>query len=390
MIRVLVIEDSENKLAGIRQHIESIGVHKDLIHEAKSINTALSELERTNFEVVIVDMALPQSDDDYEIDKKAGIAILECLAQAVSDRSLRIPDSLVVLTQYPELISKYAENLKNCRMYATLYEHASDDWKEEITNVVQNRIAIFDQKEPVAFDQNVVVTIHGIRTYGGWQNKIEQKFQNGYIVKSYGFNFHNAIDFFSEKSSKNEIKLFVDYLENLKKEYPIANLHIICHSFGTYITYHALCNMQSRLNIGSLILAGSILKPEQNINEVYKKHNIKRIVNDCSLIDIPLLLAQLISNRYSLAGIVGLKGDKGRINNRYFSGGHSLYFSDTHIDGWQSIIINDSSFKFSDKGCDNVLMDIYYGVIVNKFRFRLAITLLLSLLFLFYALITRP
>ncbi|EPN5005461.1 hypothetical protein ACT0GK_003207 [Vibrio parahaemolyticus] len=371
-MRILIIEDNPLKLNEIKKHILENGVNEKLVLTAKSINSALCNLEKVCFDLIIVDMELPQDDDDYEKDSQGGISILECIKESIHNNSndFKIPKSILVLTQFQDLISQYEAELKICRIIPTLYEHGSDDWKNDITSEVEKAKILIAQHEPVDFDSNVVVTIHGIRTYGDWQSKLESLIDDEYIVKSYAYNFHSAIDFFSEKSSQEEIHLFNRCLDNIQEQYPLAKIHIVSHSFGTYIAFHALLNRSTRLDIGNVIFSGSVLKPEQDIDSLYKKHNIDKVVNDCSLIDFPLLLAQLFSNRYSLAGIIGFKGDKNRIINRRFSGGHSTYFSESHLDTWKLILCSDI-YECTQKKYDGFCMDLYYGLIAKKPRFRL-------------------
>lgn len=376
-MRVLIIEDTPLKLEEIKSHAISQSVNERLISTAKSIDSALENLENTRFDVVIIDMKLPQSDGEHEVDQEAGLSILECIKEADNDHSLKIPSSILVLTQYKDLINTYEQELKDCRVIPTFYEHGCEDWKIDITQEIKRTKALIEQREPIDFDSNIIVTIHGIRTHGDWQKKLEERVGDKYVVKPYGYNFHNGIDFFSEKSSQNEISLFIQYLERIEKEYPLAKIHIVSHSFGTYITYNALVNIRSRLNLGCLIFSGSVLQPEQDIESLYTKHNLEKVINDCSVVDFPLLAAQLISNRYSLAGIIGFKGDRNKIVNRYFPGGHSCYFSNSHLDDWNNILCNGVVSSGSKKH-DGFCMDIYYGIVLKKKRFRLASSLLIS------------
>ncbi|EGR0903847.1 TPA: hypothetical protein ACN33Q_000717 [Vibrio parahaemolyticus] len=371
MLKVLIIEDSPRKREDIYNHLVSLGVNTKLLFTALSIDSALSYLETEFFDLVIVDMALPQNDNDIEVDTEGGVSILECLESSIEDGTLKTPASILVLTQFENLIISYKEKLVDCSVNAILYEHGGESWQNNIKREVRRLEKLDQQRENFSFESEIVIAVHGIRTHANWQKKLKDRLCEKYTVKSYNFNFFNGLDFFSNTSAEKEIEAFDKYLTNICYEYPLARLHIVCHSFGTYVVYHTLARFKDKLNIGNVILAGSVLNQNQDLAYLYKKHSIARFVNDCSHVDVPLLAAQIFSNRYSVAGIVGIKGDRERIVNRYFSGGHSSYFSDTHITNWYSII-NQNSTEADQKIYDGLFMDFYYWLITSKSRLRVA------------------
>ncbi|HDY7729585.1 TPA: hypothetical protein RQJ95_002433 [Vibrio vulnificus] len=370
MLKVLIIEDSPKKREDIYSYLVSLGINRKLLFTAVSIETSLSYLEHEFFDLVIVDMELPQNDEDIEVDVQGGLSILECLESSIEDGLFKTPASIQVLTQFEDLITSYRDKLVDCRVNAILYEYGGESWQNHIKREVRRLEKLCQQRENISFDSEIIVAVHGIRTHANWQKKLKDRFCDKYTVKAYNFNFFNGLDFFSNTSAEKEIISFDKYLTGICHEYPLARIHVVCHSFGTYVVYHTLARFKDRLNIGNVILAGSVLNQDQDLSVLYKKHSITRFVNDCSHIDLPLLAAQFFSKRYSVAGIVGIKGDRERIVNRYFSGGHSSYFSDEHITNWYSII-NHNNTDVDQKIYDGFLMDIYYWVITSKLRLRL-------------------
>ena len=104
---------------------------------------------------------------------------------------------------------------------------------------------------------------------------------------------------------------------------------MIGHSFGTYIIVKSLLRLskENAPKINTIILAGSVLKPDINLTELLgKKGCVKRVVNDCGLRDSVLFLTLFVwgTGMAGRLGIHGLQGEK--LVNRFSKFGHSGYF----------------------------------------------------------------
>lgn len=157
-------------------------------------------------------------------------------------------------------------------------------------------------------------------------------------------NFFPLINFISKKQQQKEVAKFSDKLLNIAKKHPRAKISIVGHSFGTYIIYNALLNINEKLELGYLIFSGSVLNPEVDVESIYKKHNLVKILNECTTFDFPLLAGRFVTNTFFTAGITGISGVSDDITNRYIKGGHSSYFKQVIIDEWCPFLLT-GTFK---------------------------------------------
>src|SRR5262249_43380332 len=115
--------------------------------------------------------------------------------------------------------------------------------------------------------EHLVITVHGIRTYGAWQDafvdllrcqKREVRFRN------YTYGYFSSIAFLIPLLrwivARRFRQCLVAELANLGAD---ARVDIIAHSFGTYLVGRALKGLkgaQYRQRISTVIFAGSVLK----------------------------------------------------------------------------------------------------------------------------------
>lgn len=370
MFSVLVVEDTKNKYAKIESLLNSLQVEKNQIDWAKDIAAAENFLKKDEYGLLILDMVLPESSENHELDQEGGLSVLDTL---VEDEELYHPKNIIVLTEFSDLIEEYNDNLNSSPVITCKYETDSNDWKEVIR---QSIVRINRQVRQVTnrrFDNDVVVTLHGIRTSGKWQDLLGKKLGDAYSYEPYKFNFFPLFGFLNEKKVLAEIKCLKIFISKLHIQYPKAKFNFVAHSFGTYIVHRALLECEECFDIGSIILSGSVLKTNVNLDSLYKKHKIDNIVNDCVTLDFPIILATIANSRYSNAGIRGIKGGGRVVQNRYIKGGHSSCFSDTHLNDWCNIIINKKVIKIDERNL-SFFYDIYYPVISS----RIGILLLFS------------
>ena len=128
--------------------------------------------------------------------------------------------------------------------------------------------------------------------------------------------------------------------------------YFVAHSFGTYILLQSLNKLIEEdhpIKIDKIILAGSVL----NSNFDWDKLNEKRvftIVNDCGTHDYILWLSNMFVPYLGMAGKIGFKWINSETSkNRYYNGGHSLFFENSdhslsdHMEkNWLPILLNDT------------------------------------------------
>jgi WD40 repeat protein len=203
--------------------------------------------------------------------------------------------------------------------------------------------------------RHLIVTVHGIRTYGWWQERLEALIkarEPETRVFNYHFGYFSVAAFMVPPLRWLLTRRFHAALIKEVKSESWDRIDIVAHSFGTHLVAWALHGIapDKRPRIHTIILAGSVLKPNFPWQEWFDRH-LTYLVNDCGIRDSVLVLNQLFVLFTGMAGRVGFKGmTNDRFRNRYFNFGHSGYFQkgdtpydDFLVDKWLPLLLSDSA-----------------------------------------------
>ncbi len=178
---------------------------------------------------------------------------------------------------------------------------------------------------------HLVVTVHGIRTFGHWQERLEalvREREPGARVHHYKYGYFSCIAFMIPPLRWLVTRGFRRALVATCASGSWDRIDLVAHSFGTHIVAWALHGLPRarRPKIHTLILAGSVLKPSFPWEEL-TEDAVGRVVNDCGTKDGVLVLNQAVVLFTGMAGRVGFAGmNHDRFRNRFFAHGHSDYF----------------------------------------------------------------
>ncbi|MBX3569353.1 MAG: PQQ-binding-like beta-propeller repeat protein [Rhizobiaceae bacterium] len=189
--------------------------------------------------------------------------------------------------------------------------------------------------------RHLVVTVHGIRTHGEWQERLErladEALRGGarpslgrpeFVHRRYGF--FSIPAFFTPYVRWLQAKRFRRELRNLVGLYPdLQRLDLFCHSFGTYVVVRAIDDATPAVplpRIGRLVLAGSVLPRDYPWDELVGER-VEQVVNECGERDNILFLNRLVIPFLGAAGLLGFQTlERRSFVQRYFEMGHSGYF----------------------------------------------------------------
>ncbi|ESX20345.1 hypothetical protein X747_29055 [Mesorhizobium sp. LNJC384A00] len=210
--------------------------------------------------------------------------------------------------------------------------------------------------------QRVVVTVHGIRTFGQWQDRLRDlihKRAPDVIVEPFRYGYFSALAFAFPFFRWLAVLFFRARLRDLIRRHPDARFVFVAHSFGTHLTMHGLKGLRKAETprIDLIILAGSVLRPSFNWPRFMEKVPARQVVNDCGINDSVLILSQFVVLLTGMAGRVGFYGfTGGNVLNRFFVGGHGHYFASNRHDAnhfmrtqWLSSIVDDARFEPVDQ-----------------------------------------
>src|SRR5262249_396373 len=113
----------------------------------------------------------------------------------------------------------------------------------------------------------------------------------------------------------------------LKAAPAAAPVHVVAHSFGTYLAATALQRVPPDRKIDTVVFAGSVLRPSFPWYKLQESGRIGRVVNQSGGDDNGLLLCQFSALVMGMAGRVGFHGMvSDRFVNRFYRFGHGGYF----------------------------------------------------------------
>jgi hypothetical protein len=182
---------------------------------------------------------------------------------------------------------------------------------------------------------HLIVTVHGIRTYGRWQERLEALVgaeSNDTSVEfiNYKFGYFSVFAFVVPFFRWLVVRRFRNELVKLCTQMPRSRIDLVGHSFGTHIIAWAIQGLSThpKIVVHTVLLSGSVLRAGFPWRELIGAR-VGRLINDCGTKDGVLLLSQFGVLFTGMAGRTGFSGATGhRFRNRYSVFGHSGYFED--------------------------------------------------------------
>lgn len=187
---------------------------------------------------------------------------------------------------------------------------------------------------------HLIITLHGIRTYGRWQQMLGDLVAE--YCKDHGqaaprivhrkFGWFSVVAFLVPPLRWWQVYNFSRTLLLEQKAGNYSRIDLVGHSFGTHVIGWGLRRALRRrsLPIHTVILAGSVLKSDFPWDRLILERQVRRVCNDCGARDNVLILSQVFVLLTGMAGRVGFAGNTHKdFQNRYSDFGHSGYFRDT-------------------------------------------------------------
>lgn len=183
---------------------------------------------------------------------------------------------------------------------------------------------------------HLIITVHGIRTFGHWQERLEALVKSApnaadIDVYNYKYGYFSVLAFLIPPLRWLVVRRFRNELRNLTARGSYDRIDLVGHSFGTHILAWAIWGLAKDENIfiHTIILSGSVLRSGFLWSRLIGTR-VGRVINDCGTKDTALLLSQFFVLFTGMAGRFGLSGmTSDMLRNRYSPFGHSGYFKDS-------------------------------------------------------------
>jgi CheY-like chemotaxis protein len=345
MANILIIDDDKIRNERIKERLAT-GSNLNL-KCVYSLTQAQLELQKKKFTAIILDMSLPTYDDSESTDPNAGIKLLEKISRGRFKTPSRII-GITALSENLELKTKKFSSLGFILYHAERHDYSwIDDAIEQIKYSISAEENIEDDRDLA------ILTVHGINTFGDWQERFSHlASEKGFKFDHLPFKFarFDFIKFLTPKLRKSVINKFETDFKVWQENNSCKRIVCIAHSFGTYILINTLRKLGEEYtkNIDTIILSGSVLKEDYDIYNFAQKNKI-RVINECAIHDIPLLASKAFVLDTGMAGKIGFRGlSNENIVNRFYTGGHSVFFdkkSKIMEEKWIPILESNSNLK---------------------------------------------
>ncbi|MVV48945.1 DNA-binding response regulator [Pseudomonas sp. PB120] len=323
MIKILIVDDNIKRTQLICKEIETRGLSRVSVTVCDSADAARLELHAL-YDLMILDVLLPKKSDGVP----QAIHSLKLLEDIYNPNKRYLKPNLTIgLTAELKDIGEYKEKFEHRFAVVIPASMNSIDWLTKIMVCVDSVLGQ-EQKIISSSTDKLLITIHGIRTYGKWQQTLKEainKYSREFEPVEMKYGFFDLISFSIPYLRDRKADKIARRLIGVLNKNPEKSIYIVAHSYGTYILSRALSMNEFDGKIRRIILCGSPLQHGANIDHIVNKSDVT--INECGTSDCVLIVARSLLIGMGDAGRVGFSRENGRdFINRYHPGGHSLYF----------------------------------------------------------------
>ncbi len=245
--------------------------------------------------------------------------------------------------------------------------------------------------------RRLLITVHGIRTFGNWQERLEALVRQqtpSLSVRNYKYGYFSLLAFMFPPLRWLLTLRFQRELLRITTEAKWKRIDIVAHSFGSHLVAWSLLKLARTKGpkINTIIFCGSVLKRSFPWGDLVGSR-VRRVVNDCGMYDWVLALNQLAVVFTGMAGLVGFSGmTSDYFRNRWYRFGHSGFFTkhgspdDAFMKRyWVPLLANQRTIRPHDeRGAPGIVSGIIITLLQNAEPIKLSIYAIVLLLPAFY------
>jgi pimeloyl-ACP methyl ester carboxylesterase len=204
---------------------------------------------------------------------------------------------------------------KYCRCGIDIAKHCANYLMKKVSESIRQ----------LRVQNTVVILIHGIRTRALWQGEVRQALEKtGLVAIPTNYKKLDVIRFLLpfRWTKETSVRRVENDVRSARKRFPEADLAVLAHSFGTFITGRLLLNQEHKF--GRIALCGSILPIDFDFASAESRYS--EIVNEVGSRDIWPAVAAKIGWGYGPTGSFGFNRAFVR-DRRHASFGHSSFLN---------------------------------------------------------------
>jgi CheY-like chemotaxis protein len=362
MLKILLVDDSEPRGELIKQKFREHGLLPHMVFTTCiSADAARVELLEA-CDLLILDVLLPKKDHGTP-QALHSMNLLKDLADTY--KPFIRPKMIIGLTADFEGLQTHQRTFLDAASVVLDGNLNSQDWIDSLIRQVTTIVEASQKIEKLATDQ-MLISVHGIRTYGSWQRSLIEnikKYSRSFDFVEIKYGYLDLFYFYVPWSRKKKAVEIGRRLARIIDQNQDKRIVVVAHSFGSVVLCEALKFIESSSRVGVVIMCGSPLSEKTNIDHVVGAADLT--VNECGVNDNVLLFSKLAVPGLGYAGRVGFyRENTSRFLNRYHLGGHSLYFEEcqdgpTFVEGqWLPILIGGKCVDPVDSRSVSLVQDV--------------------------------
>ncbi len=139
MVKILLVDDNEFRVRTLYSCIESLGVEIDTVSTKKD---ALISMERKIYDLVMIDIMLPENMSTINPSKNAGVELLNDIEGL---KRIRKPYNVIGVTSDQEVYESVKSVFHSKLIPIFVWNSSNEKWKEQLTNKILYLKRINDQ-----------------------------------------------------------------------------------------------------------------------------------------------------------------------------------------------------------------------------------------------------
>lgn len=154
-MRILIVDDNLDKIKSIMQVLcEVDGVEENYIEYSIDTNSALQKTLETLYDLLILDLKMPERIIDGDIDD-AGASFID---ELMYTECYKKPIEIVVMSAYERCEKTFIENNNRIGFKFLRYDESSNEWKSKLKSIIEYRIIYNEQIQTQEIPYAIITT----------------------------------------------------------------------------------------------------------------------------------------------------------------------------------------------------------------------------------------
>ncbi len=156
MIKILAVDDNASKQTSYKEICTEVGIDPNCITSTFSSIDAKRVLSSTQFDILLLDLALPNRTGS-EPTKNGGIDLLHEINELTQ---LKMPKHIIVVSEYDEALEAVKNEAKDSFLMTIRYDATSSEWRERLSSfLTQIKRAINETTQDYKYDFAVICAL---------------------------------------------------------------------------------------------------------------------------------------------------------------------------------------------------------------------------------------